>query len=139
MTCYKLTCRLWVPALLAIVSCMPSCTVPADVAEQKELLVAASGELYGDFEEPAEQTFRHSMTAVKFVCGSCMKGGTIKRLMLKDINSEGVYDYGTNGWDEVGTPTSFSQTLDKETTGGQSPVRFHTLRTGMRHTVFTRK
>lgn len=94
-----------------------SCTVPDDVADQQDLLVAASGELPGNSNTPVSLTFHHALTAVKFVCGSDMKAGTVKRVTLKGVNSAGTYNFETHAWSGTGAVKDFSQTLDKASDG----------------------
>ena len=91
-------------------------TVPSDVAQQEDLLVADSKELKGDHNTSLPLTFNHAMTAVRFVCGDDMQAGTIKSISLKNVYSKGVYDLAAQSW-TMDTPASFSQTLDKVTTG----------------------
>lgn len=94
-----------------------SCTVPDNVAEQLDLLVAASEEINGGANTTVNLKFRHALTAVKFVCGSDMKAGTVKSVTLKGVNSTGVYDFGTDTWSRVSSPKDFSQTLNRPTSG----------------------
>lgn len=94
-----------------------SCTVPDAVSDQHDLLVSSSGELPGNSNTMVNLTFRHALTAVKFVCGSDMKAGTIKSVTLKGVNSTGTYNFGTQAWSGIGTVKDFSQTLDKATDG----------------------
>lgn len=94
-----------------------ACTVPDDVADQQDLLVSASGELPGNSGTTVGLTFRHALTAVKFVCGSDMKAGTVKSVALKGVNSTGTYNFGTHAWSGIGTVKDFSQTLDKASDG----------------------
>ena len=47
-----------------------TCAIPSDVAGQQDLLVAASGAVSGGNNEAIGLTFRHALTAVKFVCGT---------------------------------------------------------------------
>lgn len=94
-----------------------TCAIPSDVAGQQDLLVAASGAVSGGNNEAIGLTFRHALTAVKFVCGSDMKAGTVKSVTLKGINSTGTYDLETAAWSGIGTPKNFSQTLDAATEG----------------------
>ena len=94
-----------------------TCAIPSDVAGQQDLLVAASGAVSGGNNEAIGLTFRYALTAVKFVCGSDMKGGTVKRVTLKGINSTGTYNLETAAWSDVRTPKNFSQTLDAATEG----------------------
>lgn len=97
-------------------------TVPADVADQKDLLFANSiyttptGTLK-NANNAAPLTFNHALTAVRFVCGNDMQGGTVKSVSLKNVCSKGILNYGTHSWSGVDTPADFSQTLDKSTTG----------------------
>lgn len=94
-----------------------SCTVPDAVSDQHDLLVSSSGELPGNSNTMVNLTFRHALTAVKFVCGSDMKPGTIKSVTLKGVNSTGTYNFGTHAWSGIGTVKDFSQTLDKVSDG----------------------
>lgn len=94
-----------------------SCTVPDNVAEQLDLLVAASEEIDGGANTTVNLKFRHALTAVKFVCGSDMKAGTVKSVTLKGVNSTGVYDFETDTWSRVSSPKDFSQTLNRPTSG----------------------
>lgn len=102
-------------------------TVPADVAKQKDLLFAnptysAPGGILKILYNVMPLTFNHALTAVKFVCGDDMQGGTVKSVSLKNVYSKGnltfAYSIITQScWSDVGTPTTFSQTLGKNTTG----------------------
>lgn len=94
-----------------------ACTVPDRVADQQDLLVAASGEISGSANTAVNLTFRHALTAVRFVCGSDMKAGTVKSVALKGVNSVGTYHFETGTWSDIGTPKDFSQTLDLNSTG----------------------
>ncbi len=92
------------------------CTVPADVAEQKDLLVASSAEIAGDASSPVPLYFHHALTAVTFVCGKDVKAGTVKSVTLKNVYSKGNLDLNLETWSGWGTKASFSQTLNKATT-----------------------
>lgn len=94
-----------------------ACTVPDAVADQQDLLVAASGELPGNSGTAVDLTFHHALTAVKFVRGSDMKAGIIKSVTLKGVNSTGTYNFETREWSGIGTVKNFSQTLDKASDG----------------------
>lgn len=94
-----------------------TCAIPADVAEQHDLLVAASTEVSGNTNTSVDLLFRHALTAVKFVCGSDMKAGTVKSVTLKGVNSTGVYRFETHAWSGIGMVKDFSQTLDKASSG----------------------
>ena len=102
-------------------------TVPADVAKQKDLLFAnptysAPGGILKILYNVMPLTFNHALTAVKFVCGDDMQGGTVKSVSLKNVYSKGnltfAYSIITQScWSDVDTPADFSQTLGKTTTG----------------------
>lgn len=94
-----------------------TCTVPDDVADQADLLVAASGEINGNSNIPVNLTFRHALTAVKFVCGNEMNPGVVKRVTLKNVYSQGTYDLDDQTWKDHGRTTSFTQELNKTAQG----------------------
>ena len=94
-----------------------SVTVPEEVGQQEDLLVAQSAELNGNSNTAVALTFNHALTAVRFVCGNDMRGGTVKQVRLKNVYSKGTYNMGTQTWSGLDTPATFSQTLDKVTTG----------------------
>ena len=54
-----------------------SVTVPEEVSQQEDLLVARSSELGGNSNTAVALTFNHALTAVRFVCGNDMREGTI--------------------------------------------------------------
>lgn len=95
-----------------------SCTIPADVVNQKDLLVASSGEISGNSNTRLNLTFHHALTAVKFVRGDDMTAGTVKSVTLKNVFSRGVYEMENEAWREVGTKASFSQELNISFAGG---------------------
>lgn len=92
-------------------------TIPSDVNDQEDLLVAQTAELAGNTNTAVALTFNHALTAVRFVCGDDMQDGTVKSVSLKNVYSKGTYNMGTQTWSDVDTPADFSQTLDKSTTG----------------------
>lgn len=67
---------------------LSSYTVPQDVAEQHDILVATTEELSGNYNQAAVPlTFRHICTAVRFETGSQMQAGSIKSVMLKGVKT----------------------------------------------------
>ena len=92
-------------------------TIPSDVNDQDDLLVAQTAELAGNTNTAVALTFNHALTAVRFVCGNDMQDGTVKSVSLKNVYSKGTYNMGTQTWSDVDTPADFSQTLGKTTTG----------------------
>lgn len=94
-----------------------SVTIPSDVNDQKDLLVAKTDELAGNTNTAVALSFNHALTAIRFVCGDDMQVGTVKSVSLKNVYSKGTYNMGTQSWSNVGTPATFPQTLNKSTTG----------------------
>ena len=94
-----------------------TCTVPHDVPEQQDLLVAGSGELAGNSGTTVNLTFHHALTAVRFVCGDDMRAGTVKSVTLKNVYSSATYNLETGEWSDRGTQASFLQEFDRETSG----------------------
>lgn len=92
-------------------------TMPSDVSEQKDLLVAQSAELSGNTNTAVPLAFKHALTAVKFVCGADMQAGTVKSIQLKNIYSKATYQLGTSSWTAHSESATFAQTIDKATTG----------------------
>lgn len=97
-------------------------TIPNDVNDQKDLLVAKTAELAGNTDDAVALTFKHALTSVRFVCGDDMQAGTVKSVNLKNVYSKGTYNMGTQSWSIVGTPVTFSQTLNKSITGTTGEV-----------------
>jgi len=62
-----------------------TCSVPDDVPDQKDLLVAVSGEMPGNTSSTAPLNFRHVLTAVRFVTGDDMLAGRITKITLKNV------------------------------------------------------
>lgn len=54
-------------------TCRLRCVIPAEAGEQKNLLVASTDGLPGDYHQAVSLTFRHALTAVRFVCGDDMR------------------------------------------------------------------
>ncbi|MBP3483099.1 MAG: fimbrillin family protein [Alistipes sp.] len=90
-----------------------SYTVPSDVADQKDLLIAAT-ELEGNGDTPVKLTFRHPLTAVKFVTSANIIGGTINSLSVKNVYGTGTFTpdvSGAGAWSGQSTAVSYSQNL----------------------------
>ena len=62
-----------------------SVTVPEEVSQQEDLLVARSSELGGNSNTAVALTFNHALTVVRFVCGNDMREGTVKQVRLKNV------------------------------------------------------
>ena len=95
-------------------------TVPAEVANQKDVVVAGPAETPGDHNAAQPLTFRHICTAVKFAVGSQMQPGTIKRVALKGVRTSGTYNMAIDTWSLTNTTGDFTQTLDKTMNGTEA-------------------
>lgn len=101
---------------------LSSYTVPQDVAEQHDILVATTEELSGNYNQAAVPlTFRHICTAVRFETGSQMQAGSIKSVMLKGVKTTGAYDMATDKWVLTDATDSYTLDVDKATTGTETP------------------
>lgn len=97
-----------------------SYTVPANAAEQKDIVVATTTEIRGDNNNAVPLTFKHICTAVRFAVGSQMQPGQIKSVALKGVKNAGTYDMAADNWSLGDATVNFSQTLNKETTGTEA-------------------
>ena len=92
-------------------------TVPEKVQDQKDLLVAASGEVAGDHNAAAALTFRHALTAVRFVVGDDMQKGKVTGITLRGVYGKAVYSMEADSWSAFEEKRDFSQELDKKVDG----------------------
>lgn len=100
---------------------LSSYTVPQDVAKQRDILVATTEELSGNYNKAVPLTFEHICTAIKFETGSQMQPGSIKSVMLKGVKTTGTYDMGTDKWVLTDATDSYTLDVDKATTGTETP------------------
>lgn len=92
-------------------------TVPASVGSQKDLLVAASGEISGNTTRAVPLKFKHVLTAVRFVSGDDVIEGTISKITLKGVYGSASYKMGASSWSGYGGTADFSQKLSVEIDG----------------------
>ena len=96
-------------------------TIPSDVKDQKDLLVAQSGEVKSNAYSTLPLTFNHALTAVRFVCGDDMKKGMVKSIRMKNIESHARFfmssQTGSSSWYLYKNYKTFSQTLNQSVTG----------------------
>ncbi|AVM57158.1 fimbrillin family protein [Bacteroides heparinolyticus] len=86
-------------------------TVPDDVAGQTDLLTAATDEMPGGGGTPALLTFKHALTAVRFVTGNDLPAGTITNVTLKGVYGKGTYRIGESAWEGHADRKNFTQAL----------------------------
>lgn len=93
-------------------------TVPAEVAAQKDIMVAAPENIDawtpGNNNATVPFTFKHICTAVRFVVGSRMQVGSIKSVALKGVKYVGTYDMAAATWILGETTNDFIAELNKE-------------------------
>ncbi|RRD91427.1 fimbrillin family protein [Bacteroides heparinolyticus] len=92
-----------------------SYTVPAGVADQKDLLVAASADRPGNTNAAEALAMKHALTAVRFVTGDDMLAGTVSKITLKNVYGTGKLPLQASAaWYDLGGTTSFAQTFSPE-------------------------
>lgn len=96
-------------------------TVPANAADQKDIVVATTNEISGDNDAAVPLTFWHICTAVRFAVGKEMQSGTIKSVTLKGIGNSGTFDMATSAWRlNEATTADFTQILNKSMAGNEA-------------------
>lgn len=99
---------------------LSSYTVPANVAEQHDILVATTAELSGSYNQAVPLTFEHICTAIKFETGSQMQPGSIKSVTLKGVKTTGAYDMSSGKWTLTEATGDYTQTLNKAMSGSDT-------------------
>ena len=92
-------------------------TVPANVADQKDILTASSDEFEGNRESAAPLAFSHALTAVRFVGGDKMLAGKISKISLTGVYGRGTYSFADETWNSYADSRTFSQTLSADVDG----------------------
>ncbi len=95
-------------------------TVPANVADQKDITIASTLELSGNYNQVVPMDFKHVFTAVRFEIGNLMQKGTIKSVALKNVKSKGTLDAKNLTWTLTNDTQTFSQTINLATTGNET-------------------
>ncbi|RRD89192.1 fimbrillin family protein [Bacteroides heparinolyticus] len=92
-----------------------SYAVPADVADQKDLLVASSTDRPGNTSTAEALAMKHALTAVRFVTGDDMLAGTVSKITLKGVYSTGRLPLQASAaWYSPGGARDFAQTFSPE-------------------------
>ena len=73
-------------------------TVPNDVKQQKDIVVAKTNEIDGNFNQSIPLSFKHICTAVKFSTGKAMQAGKITSIVIKGVYSKGTYSMSNSTW-----------------------------------------
>lgn len=92
-------------------------TVPANAADQKDIVVATTDKIDGNKNESVPLTFKHICTAVRFAVSDNVPAGTITNVALKNVKAAGTYNMATNGWTLTDAQTTYSQKVNFHTNG----------------------
>ena len=93
-------------------------TVPQNVEEQLDILVAETSEIDCKAAVPVSLHFRHLMSAVRFVVGDDAVSSTIKSISIKRVyNSGKCRMQGIPVWEPGETKAEYSLTVNKVITG----------------------
>ncbi|TCO91130.1 fimbrillin-like protein [Bacteroides heparinolyticus] len=97
--------------------------VPSDVADQKDLLVAASTDRPGNTNTDEDLKMKHALTAVRFVTGDNMLPGTVSKITLKNVYGTGnLRMTALPAWRNQGGARNFELTLSPAATAPDPPV-----------------
>lgn len=95
-------------------------TTPESIGDHKDLLVAVSDEVPGDYKRPVPLNFKHALTALRVVAKD-MRPGVVKSITIKCVFPKGRYDMLKNAWisfsrDEMRLYSKSVHTLDLNVT-----------------------
>ena len=96
-------------------------TVPANVAEQQDLMLATSNVQHkaGDKHAPVPLTFKHLLSAVKIKAGKTMPAGTLKSVTFENVYASAEYDLAGGAWTDCGNAGSFTVTPNLAVDGSE--------------------
>ena len=92
-------------------------TVPEEVADQQDLLVAAPAAMDGAASATASLPFEHVLTAVRFVTGDDVLEGNITKITLKGVYGSAVHTMGASEWGDYGATATFAQSCSVDVDG----------------------
>lgn len=92
-------------------------TVPQNVSDQKDLLVAKSTEdISCDGKTSVALTFKHALSAIKFVKGDTPGYKEIKEIQISGVNNRGTLNMNSQSWENTsGSDTYSISTIDENT------------------------
>ncbi len=96
-----------------------SYTVPQNVADQSDLMFAASSVMHKANEKhPAVPlTFRHLLSAVKIKAGKTMPAGTLQSVSFEHVYSSASYDMKAGDWYGMGAAGTYTVTPNTDVSG----------------------
>lgn len=86
--------------------------VPADAAEQTDILAYSTSQMAGDTKASVPLKFDHICTAVQFVVGKEMQPGS-KSITLKGVKNAGSYAFESKSWTLGATTSDFVHNVNK--------------------------
>lgn len=87
-------------------------TVPQNVAEQKDLLVAKSNvDIVCDGKKEVNLTFKHALTAIKFKEGELGDYTKITKITISGVNNKGKLSLDDTSWSNVSSTDGNSYTI----------------------------
>lgn len=92
-------------------------TVPAAVASQNDLLVAAPAAMDENTSATASLPFGHVLTAVRFVTGDDVLEGNITKITLKGVYGSATLAMGASEWGDYGATATFAQSCSVDVDG----------------------
>ena len=92
-------------------------TVPQNVSDQKDLLVAKSREdISCDGKTSVALAFKHALSAIKFVKGDTPGYKEIKEIRISRVNNQGTLNMNSQSWENTsGSDTYSISTIDENT------------------------
>ena len=91
-------------------------TVPSEIAEQKDLLVAKSDEdISCNGKSDVDLTFKHALTAIKFTQGELGDYTKITGITISGVNNKGELSLDGDSWENVSTTDGNTYTITSET------------------------
>lgn len=100
-------------------------TVPEKAEEQQDLLIAEP-EIGSQQNGILTLTFKHVLTAVKFVTADDIRPGSISKISLKSVHNQGTYTRGATDWtltDDIQDEFSYTFTPEEKEVDGSGNVQ----------------
>lgn len=94
-----------------------SYTVPSEIANQQDLLVAKSTEdISCDGNDPVALDFKHVLSAIKFVKGDTPGYKEIKEIQISGVKNQGTLNMNSQSWENTSGSATYSiSTIDENT------------------------
>lgn len=86
-------------------------TVPLQITEQQDVLVAATNEYNGDYNNAVALNFKHALTAIKFI-DKDLPQGKVTKITLSGVNGKARHYVGKDMWDTYSDVRDFVLQLD---------------------------